>query len=675
MSMFNLEKLLELIRRSGLIEPPRLDAALAALDERSIGNPVSDSGVVCSHLVESGLLTEWQTDKLLAGKTKGFFLGKYKLLDHLGTGGMSAVYLAEHKHMHALRAIKVLPQPRVKDTSYLARFYREAKAAAALDHPNIVRAYDIDCDVDKDAGKETHYLVMEYVEGRDLQLTVAAEGPLPAKVAADYIRQAAKGLEHAHQAGLIHRDIKPANLLVDPRGTVKILDMGLAQFTNDEEASLTVAHDERVLGTVDYLSPEQAINSHTVDARADIYSLGCTLYYALVGHPPFPEGPVAQRLMMHQTQQPASIRSKRSDVPESLVAICTKMMAKKREHRYQSAAEVEEALAAWIEGRNPSVALGGGVQSAWSRQADAPRTAGSHAPAQGSGMDEDDLTLAPLDDDAKKPAKAPAAPQIAAKTSDSSIRHGEETSDTSAADTTIPANVGDGSGRVATAQVKSVEQNSMSAKPSSSPKIKTAPPVNPKVDSGSMPRPTGGLGKPGSSAGQRTAHAQPAANSASAAAAKPPLASKPSASGPMPVVGNPGRKAVAGSAPTGSSATGSSATGSSATGTTASGPAPQSRTAVQNEPDTPSLFDEVLPASDGLGGTGGLDSILESEASYAPSGLEAGTALGTTKKKKSGRLDQLWGSTWFIIAVGVTLGGLVILGATAAMFCRSKFFG
>ena len=191
---------------------------------------------------------------------------------------MSSVYLAEHVTMCRRVAIKVLPHSRVKDSSYLARFYREARAAAALDDPNIVRAYDVDSDVEKQTGKETHYLVMEYVEGRDLQVAVTADGPLSPVQAADYIRQAASGLAHAHQVGLIHRDIKPGNLLIDIKGTVKILDMGLAAFSDDSQASLTIAHDERVLGTVDYLSPEQAIDSHTVDGRADIYSLGCTLY-------------------------------------------------------------------------------------------------------------------------------------------------------------------------------------------------------------------------------------------------------------------------------------------------------------------------------------------------------------------------------------------------------------
>ncbi len=209
-------------------------------------------------------------------------------------------------------AIKVLPQRRVNDSSYLPRFYREAKAAASLHHANIVLAHDIDND------KDTHYIVMEYVEGKDLYLIVKADGPLSYHDAANYIGQAADGLQHAHDAGLIHRDIKPANILIDRRGVAKVLDLGLARFSaepEDGEESLTVQHDENVLGTADYLAPEQALNSHNVDSRVDIYSLGCTLYYVLTGHPPFPEGTMAQRLMKHHTEEPASIYEDRSDAP------------------------------------------------------------------------------------------------------------------------------------------------------------------------------------------------------------------------------------------------------------------------------------------------------------------------------------------------------------------------
>ena len=337
----SLNTFLELVAKSGLIDQEKLSAATTALRDAGGRWQTDDAKVVADHLVEQGLLTTWQANKLLDGRYKGFFLGKYKLLGHLGTGGMSSVYLAEHTRMQRRVAIKVLPQNRVEDASYLERFTREAQAVAALSHPNIVHAYDVDND------GNVHYLVMEYVEGRDLQRLVSQEGPLPFPLAADYIAQAAEGLAHAHEAGLIHRDIKPANLLLDTKGTVKILDLGLARFSAEDETSLTVANEENVLGTADYLAPEQAINSHRVDARADIYSLGCTLYFLLTGHPPFPEGSLAQRLLMHQTKQPASIYEDRPDAPPGLVEICERMMAKRPEDRYASALEVRDALQQW----------------------------------------------------------------------------------------------------------------------------------------------------------------------------------------------------------------------------------------------------------------------------------------------------------------------------------------
>src|SRR5688572_15187615 len=242
-------------------------------------------------------------------KYKGFFLGKYKLLRHIGTGGMSSVYLAEHMLMHRQRAIKVLPKGRVNDSSYLQRFHLEAQATASLDHPNIVRCYDVDNDGD------THFIVMEFIEGKDLNNVVRQEGRLPLELACNYIAQSAEGLAHAHQSNLIHRDVKPANLLVDPKGVVKILDLGLALFSDDARASLTVAHNENVLGTADYLAPEQAVNSHKVDHRADIYALGCSLYFLPPGHPPFPHRTLAQRVAKHQTQQPEEIGKSHPDCP------------------------------------------------------------------------------------------------------------------------------------------------------------------------------------------------------------------------------------------------------------------------------------------------------------------------------------------------------------------------
>ncbi len=342
MGKLKVDSFLDLVRKSELVDRGQLNRVLLALKEEAHGEPIHDTDFVASRLVESGLVTRWQADRLLEGRYKGFFLAKYKLLGHLGTGGMSSVYLAEHALMHRRVAIKVLPKQRVNDSSYLARFRREAEAIAALDHRKIVRAYDID------NVNDIHYMVMEYVEGRDLQALVSDQGVLDYPQAADYIRQAAEGLEHAHQAGLIHRDIKPANLLLDSHKIVKVLDLGLARFTGEDRASLTVAYDENVLGTADYLAPEQAIDSHGVDARADLYSLGCSLYFVLTGRAPFPDGTLPQRLMMHQKSPPPDIRERRPDAPEDLIEICLRMMAKKPSARYQSAQEVADALADWL---------------------------------------------------------------------------------------------------------------------------------------------------------------------------------------------------------------------------------------------------------------------------------------------------------------------------------------
>jgi len=334
---------LDVVGRSNLVDSDRLQAALKKHKASDNGSLPESAVEMADLLIGDGLLTKWQVEKLLDKKHKGFFLGKYKLLGHLGTGGMSSVYLAEHTLMNQLRAIKVLPKSRINDSSYLARFYLEAKASAKLDHPNIVRAYDVDNQ------KDTHFLVMEFVEGRDLQIIVNAQGPLDCATAANYVAQAAEGFAHAHNEGLIHRDVKPANLLVlNEDCTVKILDLGLALFSNDEGHSLTVAHNENVLGTADYLAPEQALDSHNVDLRADIYGLGCVLYFLLTGHAPFPEGTLAQRILKHQTQMPKTLKEERPDCPEDLAAICWKMIQKKPDDRYASADEVSAALSAWL---------------------------------------------------------------------------------------------------------------------------------------------------------------------------------------------------------------------------------------------------------------------------------------------------------------------------------------
>src|SRR5713226_2805077 len=237
------DELLDLLRKSGVQEEKKLDAYL---DKLRAGNTLPrEPSKLAGYMVRDGLLTNFQAEQLLLGKWRRFNIGKYKVLERLGAGGMGSVYLCEHKLMRRRVAVKVLPTAKAEDPSSLERFYREARAVAALDHPNIVRAYDIDQD------DNLHFLVMEYVDGASLQEIVKRVGSLDPTRAAHYMRQAALGLQHAHEvANLVHRDIKPGNILVDRSGTVKVLDMGLARFFHDEGADITKKFDENcVLGT------------------------------------------------------------------------------------------------------------------------------------------------------------------------------------------------------------------------------------------------------------------------------------------------------------------------------------------------------------------------------------------------------------------------------------------
>jgi serine/threonine protein kinase len=331
---------LDLVQKSAVVDDKRLIAYVEKL--RANGSWPSDPKQASALLVRDGVLTNFQAEQMLQGKWKRFTIGKYKILERLGAGGMGSVYLCEHKLMRRRVAVKVLPTAKADDPSSLERFYREARAVAALDHPNIVRAYDIDQE------DKLHFLVMEHVDGASLQEIIKKHGPMDVLRACHYMRQAALGLQHAHDAaGLVHRDIKPGNVLVDRNGIVKILDMGLARFFYDEEDILTKKYDENVLGTADYLAPEQATDSHAVDIRADIYSLGATFYYCLTGRTPFQEGTVAQKLIWHQTRLPKPIRSFRAEVPEGVVAVIDKAMSKDANARYQSPLELAEALSEW----------------------------------------------------------------------------------------------------------------------------------------------------------------------------------------------------------------------------------------------------------------------------------------------------------------------------------------
>jgi eukaryotic-like serine/threonine-protein kinase len=335
----SIDEFLDLVRKSGVLDEKRLAAHIQEL--RDAGELPTQPARLAAILIQNGILTNYQAEQLVQGRWRRFTIGKYKVLERLGSGGMGSVFLCEHIFMRRRVAVKVLPAAKSADPSALERFYREARAVAAVDHVNIVQAYDIDQD------ETLHFIVMEYVDGPSLQEIVRRSGPISVERACHYISQAAEGLEHASHAGLVHRDIKPGNILVDRTGVVKVLDLGLARFFNDEEDMLTRKYDENVLGTADYLAPEQADDSHAVDIRADIYSLGGTFYFLLTGKTPFGDGTVPQKLMWHRTRQPKPLGAFREDVPAEVQAILDRMMAKEPDQRFHSPCEISAALAPW----------------------------------------------------------------------------------------------------------------------------------------------------------------------------------------------------------------------------------------------------------------------------------------------------------------------------------------
>jgi eukaryotic-like serine/threonine-protein kinase len=275
---------------------------------------------------------------------------RYRVIRPLGKGGMGVVYQAEHRLMDRPVALKVINRRLTSSPTAVERFRFEVKAAARLSHPSIVTAHDAE-----QAG-DLHFLVMEYVDGVSLARQVEKRGPLSVLHACNFVRQAAQGLQHAFERGMVHRDIKPQNLMLTRKAQIKILDFGLARLAHDNtdratgEASTAagaaagLTMDGVVLGTPDYIAPEQVSDSRAVDIRADIYSLGCTLYYLLTGRVPFPGGTAAQKVAAHVSRNPPPIGSLRANLPAGLVAIIERMMAKDPSHRFQTPAEVAAAL-------------------------------------------------------------------------------------------------------------------------------------------------------------------------------------------------------------------------------------------------------------------------------------------------------------------------------------------
>lgn len=322
---------------------------------------------LAKELFRAQKLTKYQAQSLYQGKTRILVLGNYVVLDRLGRGGMAQVFKAQHRRMQRIVALKVLPPEMIDSEDSIHRFQQEVKAVARLSHPNIVTAYDAD------EANGVHFLVMECVEGDNLLTLVREYGPLSVPKAVACVLQAARGLDYAHNEGIIHRDIKPSNLLLDRRGTIKILDLGLASIREPipggDDGRVEFVQAGYVLGSVDYMSPEQSCDMKSTDQRSDIYSLGCTLHFLLTGRSMYRGDTYAQKVLAHREGPIPSLREHRRDLPEGLEAVYRKMVAKKPKERQQSMAEVVADLqgftsTAQLKGPGPLVRLSAGDDAA-----------------------------------------------------------------------------------------------------------------------------------------------------------------------------------------------------------------------------------------------------------------------------------------------------------------------
>jgi len=347
----DLESFIDGLRKSGLVDEKELHRLV-------VTSTAEDADSFAQELIEHDTLTNYQARALSRGRWKGLVLGNYVIVEKLGKGGMGQVYKARHDRMGRTVCLKVLRSVGRRSPEVVERFRREIKTHSALSHPNFVVAHDAD------EAEGIQFLVMEFIDGRDLSRRVKDDGPAPIGEALSVLRQTATALEYAHDQGVTHRDIKPHNLLVaesgDDAGQVKVLDMGLARFeplldgpTNSTtRASMTASGV--IMGTVDYMSPEQALNSKNADARSDIYSLGCTMYFLLTGKTMFAGETLMEKIIAHREQPVPSLREQVSELSAGLDAVFQKMVARNPDQRYQTMKHLGEDLDACIAGRRPS---------------------------------------------------------------------------------------------------------------------------------------------------------------------------------------------------------------------------------------------------------------------------------------------------------------------------------
>ncbi len=334
---------LKTVLRSGLLDREQLQQSLRGLPRGQRDDPEA----VASHLVKTGKLSRFQSRKLLQGAALGLVIGPFQVLAPIGKGGMGTVYLARDERSGQLVALKVLaPKKAREEPRLLARFRREMEMCQLVAHPHVAWTYD----VSRWKG-DIYYIAMEYIPGRSLYRLVAQDGPLKVARAARLFAEIASALDHIHNQGLIHRDLKPSNVMVTPNDHAKLLDLGLALRRGESGGDREVVGGQGyIIGTMDYIAPEQADDPTKVDARSDLYALGCTLYYALTGKQPFPGGSVTEKLQRHRSEEPAPVPGLNPDVPPAFIGLLRRLMAKKPGQRPASAAEVRDELLVWAAG-------------------------------------------------------------------------------------------------------------------------------------------------------------------------------------------------------------------------------------------------------------------------------------------------------------------------------------
>jgi serine/threonine protein kinase len=369
----SVENMCNLLIRSRLLQAPdvQLMHRRWRLEAREASNDVSK---FAKWLVNNQYLTGFQAESLARGHADHFFLGQYKLLDRIGKGRMAGVYKGLH-NLGNIVAVKILPPSKVRDPQALARFQREAKMAVKLKHANVVRAFHMG------NASGVYFLVMELLEGETLEDVLKRRHKFPVGEAVGIVHQALLGLQHIHEQGLIHRDLKPANLMLVPpnppgtpdttlSATVKILDIGLGRALFDENAppdmdDMQLTTEGAVLGTPDYLAPEQARDAHKVDVRADIYSLGCLLFHVLTGQVPFPDKNALHQIVRHATETPRALRDLEPSVPEALQGVVLRMMAKSADHRFATPGQAAAALQPFLPREVAAPAEAGPQQQAY----------------------------------------------------------------------------------------------------------------------------------------------------------------------------------------------------------------------------------------------------------------------------------------------------------------------